>query len=136
MLKSLLAIMWICHMIRPHDISHDLYHIIRPHDTSHDLYHISRPHDTSHDHITWLITCLIIWLYHVIYNMNNYMMHLSCAYQMKPYQLESDINFLAIFSLITTFGNVHRPSKQYINIINDHFQHVNFFSYFFLTFWL
>ena len=37
-------------------------------------------------------------------------------------------DFLAIFPLLTIFGNVHRPCKQYSNIINNILHHVYFFS--------
>ena len=46
-------------------------------------------------------------------------------------------DFLAIFALLTIFGNVHRPCKQYSNIVNNSLHHVCsfFFSFFpdFLT---
>ena len=38
--------------------------------------------------------------------------------------------FLAIFALLTIFGNVHRPCKQYPNIVNNSLHHV--FSFFLL----
>ena len=40
--------------------------------------------------------------------------------------------FLAIFALLTIFGNVHRPCKQYPNIVNNSLHHVcSFFLGFF-----
>ena len=42
-------------------------------------------------------------------------------------------HFLAIFTLLNIFGNVHRPCKQYPNIVNNSLYHV---CSFFLIFWL
>ncbi|KIJ99814.1 hypothetical protein K443DRAFT_101506 [Laccaria amethystina LaAM-08-1] len=39
-------------------------------------------------------------------------------------------DFLTIFALLTIFGNVHRPCKQYPNIVNNSVHHV--YSFFLL----
>ena len=43
-------------------------------------------------------------------------------------------DFLAIFALLTIFGNVHRPCKQYPNIVNNSLHHVCSFFLFFPSF--
>ena len=44
-------------------------------------------------------------------------------------------DFLAIFALLTIFGNVHRPCKQQPNIVNNSLHHVcSFFLFFFPNF--
>ena len=43
-------------------------------------------------------------------------------------------DFSAIFTLIATLGNAHRPCKLYLNMINNSASCLSFFSWFFLIF--
>ena len=44
---------------------------------------------------------------------------------------------LGIFASITILGNMHRPCKQYLNLVNNSLHHVySFFSWVFLNFFL
>ena len=52
----------------------------------------------------------------------------TCVYIMPLLFLLILPDFLIIFVLITIFGNVHRPCKQYSNIVDNSLHHVYSFS--------